>query len=94
MLLWPTSRTPKIRATLRSNRTSRTDERHQQQQAATQRQPGQNQDAERQRQQSQGNPDKDRNMVGKDTDGDGKVGEAGPDPGQSHGTGMKPDQKR
>ena len=46
-----------------------------------------------QRQQSQGNP-KDGNMVGKDTDGDGKVVKPGQTPGQSHGTGMKPDQKR
>lgn len=66
----------------------------QQQQGNPSRQPGQNQDADRnQRQQSQGNP-KDGSMVGKDTDGDGKVVKPGQTPGQSHGTGIKPDQKR
>ena len=68
---------------------------NQQQQGNPQRQPGQNQDA--QRQQQQGNPrdrDMDRDMVGKDTDGDGKVVQPGQKPGQSHGTGIKPDQKR
>ena len=55
---------------------------------------------EGQRQQQQGNPDRksglgrDDDMVGKDTDGDGKTVQPGQKPGQSHGTGIKPDQKR
>lgn len=63
------------------------DRQNQQQQGSPSRQP------DAQRQQAQGNPGKD-SMVGKDTDGDGKVVKPGQTPGQSHGTGIKPDQKR